>query len=322
MVKILFAKVSKENAEAVKRKLVNLSIFDKSIQPFSKGMSVFFPVTKKVSIENVVFSFHEVKKPSAPSQEAGISFDVIGDIAIIEKPREKRMPVSRIAKSILNLHKNVKTVALKEGALAGPFRLRKLKIIAGEKKTETIHRENGCSFKVDVTKAYFSPRLSHERKRIASLVKPGETVFVPFAGVGPFAVVIAKQHPDVQIFANELNPEAVKFLNDNIRLNKVHNIKVIPGDARDLLTKYKETADRVVVPLPMMSGQFLDVAFGLAKNGGIVHFYHFTESFEKTMSLIEDYAKEKKKKIRLVGSRIVRAYAPGIIEVVIDFQLL
>jgi tRNA (guanine37-N1)-methyltransferase len=320
---VLFAKVRKQDAEAAKKKLVKIGIFDKSVSPFSKGSFVFFPVSKKVKSKGIVFVARTLKSASVPpSKKVGVSFDIIGDIAIFEKPREDNTPLGEIAENILELHKNVKTVAVKEGALKGPYRLRKLRIIAGRKRTETIHRESGCLFRVDVTKAYFSPRLSHERERISGQVKSGEVIFVPFAGVGPFAIVIAKKHPDTKVFANELNPDAIKYLKENIRLNKTHNVTVIPGDARGLLQDYRGHADRVVVPLPMMSGQFLDVAFGLAKRGGIVNFYHFTESTEKTIALLQDYAKKAKRKIRVISSRVVRAYSPLIIETVIDFQVI
>jgi len=323
MARVIFAKTSKENAEKLRGRLIGLGVFDKSVSPFSKGDFVFFPVSRKVKLKGVVFVARNLKGAPTPSaKKVGVSFDIIGDIAIFEKPRKGGTLVKEIAKNILKLHKNVKTVAMKEGALVGEYRLRKLRIIAGRKKTETTHRENNCLFKVDVTKAYFSPRLGHERERISDLVKPGETVFVPFAGVGPFAIVIARRHPDAIVFANELNPYAIGYLKENIRLNRTHNVTVIPGDARNLLKKYGETADRVVVPLPMMSGQFLDVAFGLTKRGGVVHLYHFSESVKKTVKMIEDYARKIGKKAKVLSAREVRAYSPLITEVVVDFQVL
>ena len=43
---------------------------------------------------------------------------------------------------------------------------------------------------------------------------------MPFAGVGPFAIEIAKSHPRASVLAIELNPSAYGYMLKNIRLNK------------------------------------------------------------------------------------------------------
>jgi tRNA (guanine37-N1)-methyltransferase len=93
----------------------------------------------------------------------------------------------------------------KAGDISGTYRIRDYTFIAGEHKTQTIHREFGCQFHVDIAKAYFSPRLSHEHQRVASLVQSCETVVDLFAGVGPFSVMIAKKNPNVKVYAVDLN---------------------------------------------------------------------------------------------------------------------
>jgi tRNA (guanine37-N1)-methyltransferase len=120
------------------------------------------------------------------------ALDTIGDIAIIEIPPELNTHAKLIGEAILKTHKNKRTVLAKAGAVTGTYRLRELSIIAGEPRTTTIHKEHGCKYHVDTAKAYFSPRLSNEHNRVASLVQTGETVIDLFAGVGPFAVLIAK----------------------------------------------------------------------------------------------------------------------------------
>src|SRR3989304_3132455 len=146
------------------------------------------------------------------------ALDVIGDIAVIEIPPELKAHESSIGEAILATHKNVRTVLAKVGAVSGTYRLREFEIIAGEPKTATVHREHGCQYHVDVAKAYFSPRLSHEHSRVASLVQEGETVVDLFAGVGPFSVLIAKKNEDARVYAVDINPEAIEFLTRNIRL--------------------------------------------------------------------------------------------------------
>ncbi len=164
------------------------------------------------------------------------ALDNIGDIAVVEIPTELQSYKNLIGETILKTHKNVKTVLAKSGAISGTYRLRQFEIIAGEHKTNTIHKEYGCQFYVDIAKAYFSPRLSHEHERVASLVQEGETVVDLFAGVGPFSILIAKNHMSTKIYAIDVNPDAVEFLKKNIRLNRVEN-RVFPilGDARQII---------------------------------------------------------------------------------------
>ncbi len=120
------------------------------------------------------------------------SFDIIGDIAIIKVPNGNTVNAETVANQIMAVHRNVKTVFVQTSPILGDFRVRQLRLVAGENKTITKYKESGCVFAVDVEKCYFSPRLSHERSRIASLVKSGETVVNMFAGVGCFSIIIAK----------------------------------------------------------------------------------------------------------------------------------
>ena len=116
------------------------------------------------------------------------AIDIIGDIAIFEIPPELKPYENAIGGAILQTHRNIRTALAKAGAISGIYRVREFTFIAGEQKTQTVHREFGCRFHVDVAKAYFSPRLSQEHQRVASLVQSGETVVDLFAGVGPFSV--------------------------------------------------------------------------------------------------------------------------------------
>ena len=169
----------------------------------------------------------------------------------------------------------------KAGAISGTYRVREYDFIAGEQKTQTIHKEFGCQYHVDLAKAYFSPRLSHEHERVASLVQKGETVVDLFAGVGPFSILIAKKNPTAKVYAVDLNPEAVELLRVNVRVNRVEN-RVLPilGDARQITSsKLKGVADRVIMNLPETAIEFVDAACQAIKpEGGIIHFYAFVRS--------------------------------------------
>ncbi|MCX6769456.1 MAG: hypothetical protein NT051_02120, partial [Candidatus Micrarchaeota archaeon] len=129
----------------------------------------------------------EGKLSAREMEELVASFDLVGDIAVVEIPDALRAKEKLVAEALMSAHRNVKVVAKKTGGTAGEFRIRPVEVIGGEKRTAAIYREGGCEFELDLNKTYFSPRLGTERGRIAALVKPGEKVLVPFAGVGPFA---------------------------------------------------------------------------------------------------------------------------------------
>jgi tRNA (guanine37-N1)-methyltransferase len=256
------------------------------------------------------------------------AIDFVGDIAIIEIPQELDAHKEMIGEAILETHKNVRTVLAKASAVGGTYRLREFSVIAGESKTETIHREHGCQYYVDIAKVYFSPRLSYEHNRVASLVKEGETVVDLFSGVGPFAILIAKTHENVKVYAVDLNPNAVEFLKRNVRLNRVEgNVHPILADARQVVEeRLSEVADRVIMNLPEKAKDFVDVACkALKPDGGVVHFYSFlgvSDSLENVkLRFAEQVEKCGREVDKIVFSRTVRATAPCEWQVVLDAKI-
>lgn len=256
------------------------------------------------------------------------ALDVIGDIAILEIPTELKSYENLIGEAILKTHKNLKTVLAKAGDISGVYRIRDYTFIAGEHKTRTVHREFGCQYHVDVAKAYFSPRLSHEHERVASLVQAGETVVDLFAGVGPFSVLIGKRNPKVKVYAVDLNPEAVELLKVNVRVNRVEN-RVFPmlADAREIAaTKLKGTADRVIMNLPETAIDFVDAACNVVKpEGGIVHFYAFIRSPDTTENLKQRFSEATEKNGRKVTAflygKSIRETAPFESQIALDAKI-
>ncbi len=256
------------------------------------------------------------------------ALDVIGDIAILEIPSALKPHKQAIGEAILKMHKNIHTVLTKAGNINGTYRIRDYIFIAGEHKTQTIHREFGCQFHVDIAKAYFSPRLSHEHQRVASLVQSGETVVDLFAGVGPFSVMIAKKNPNVKVYAVDLNPDAVELLTVNVRVNRVDN-RVFPilADAREIVqTKLTDSADRVIMNLPETAIDFVDAACQATKRqGGVIHFYAFLRSPDSTENLAKRFTEEVEKNGRKVEaflySKSIRETAPFESQVVLDAKI-
>ncbi|MBI4159239.1 class I SAM-dependent methyltransferase family protein [Candidatus Woesearchaeota archaeon] len=248
------------------------------------------------------------------------SFDQIGSIALFnEFPKELKKEEKIIADALLRINKSIKTVAIKKEKFSGKFRLQKIRIIAGKKTKETTHKENNIQLKLDIEKVYFTPRLSTERLRISSLVKPNETVLVMFSGVSVFPIVIAKNSKPKEIYAVEINPIAHKYSLENINLNKISIIKAFKGDVKKILPKINKKFDRIIMPLPKDAETFLDLALKHLNKKGIIHFYDFSKEEEFPKSSINKI-KEHCKKFKIINTVKCGQYAPRVYRVCIDFQ--
>jgi len=245
-------------------------------------------------------------------------FDRIGDVAIVSLPPQLLPRKVEIAQALLEL-KEVRTVALREGMISGRHRSPKIRVIAGEPSTETVHRESGCLFKLDVTRVMFSGGNLYERARLPKLVGRGEVVVDIFAGVGQFSIPIAKHAQPSKVHAIELNPVAYKYLCENIRINKLgHILKPLLGDCAKVAQR--GVADRVVLGILHVTHQYLPLALEVLKpEGGIVHYHESVPSrlrFERPVKRILRAAVGRE--VEILGKRVVKRYAPGVDHVVVD----
>jgi tRNA (guanine37-N1)-methyltransferase len=305
---------SKNELETFKQQGINFKISARDFPEKAKRIASFIDLLDDKLPPNLLASL-----PHA--------FDIVGDIAVMEIPPELIAYESAIGEAVLKANKNLRTVLSKSGAISGTYRLREYNVLAGEPKTHTLHKEYGCQYYVDLAKAYFSPRLSNEHHRVASLVREGETVIDLFAGVGPFAVQIAKTHENMKVYAVDVNPCAVELLERNIRLNRVEE-KVFPflGDAREIVkAHFFGVADRVVMNLPEKAMEFVDVACNAVKpTGAVVHFYCFTNVSDPLEAVNARFVKSVEKcgrKATVLFSGLVRATAPHEWQAVLDVKI-
>lgn len=270
------------------------------------------------------------KLPSEIIEQMYNSYDVVGDIAIIRLDEKSERFSNIVAEVIMNSHKNVKTILAQTGGVHGEFRLRKLNHIAGENRTTTIHRESACTFHVDVESCYFSPRLLYERKRIGGQVKAGEVVVNMFAGVGCFSILIAKHSAADKVFSIDINPAALQYMCENIRVNGAYG-RVVPmlGDAKDIIQKsLHRVADRVLMPLPEKALEYLPYAIlALKPSGGMIHYYDF-EYADKKEEAVEKVKLKVAERLESLGvvfgicfSRVVRSTGPHWYQVVLDIKI-
>jgi tRNA (guanine37-N1)-methyltransferase len=258
------------------------------------------------------------------------SYDIIGDIAIIRIPEALKHRSKAIAEAIMQTQRRVRTVLHQASPVSGDLRLRKLKWLAGEKKTETVHKEHGCLFKVDLETCYFSPRLSHERMRVSKQVQTGEVIVNMFSGVGCYSIIIAKHSAAQKIYSIDINPTAVQYMQENVKLNKVRE-RVVPieGDAKNVIEEgLQNIADRVLMPLPKKTCEYLGYAVRTLKPaGGWIHYYDFEHADkgespdEKAKARVVERLRDFGVDFDLSFGRIVRTTGPHWYQVALDFHL-
>jgi len=231
------------------------------------------PLNLKEAMEGIV--------PKGKSEFLRRSFDIVGDIAVLEIPEELKDIEKSISWTVLRKFPNIKVVAKKSDKTSGIYRIRRIKVLRGEKRSYTIHKEFGLRMHVDLNRAYFSPRLGSERIRIAKQVCKNEDILVVFAGISPQALVIAKQNPSANVWAIEINPEAVELMKENIRINYLGNrVTPLKGDVRKVIPKLDKKFDRIIMILPHEDEKFLPLALTVAKRGAKIHMYAFSKESE------------------------------------------
>ncbi len=258
------------------------------------------------------------------------SFSVFGNIAVVNFSNSLKWDLNskkKFALEILKKNKAITTVLEKCGNFKGRLRKMNTRFLGGENTKEVLYKENGCVFRFNIDETYFSPRLSNERKEIASLIKKQEEVFVAFAGVGPFPIVIAKNSLAKKIYFNEINRKANSYAKLNIELNKLKDKgEIVPGDFKKVALKFqneKKTFDVIVMPRPQLKDSFLESAFKISKKGTRIYYYDFcgVDEIDSIVEKIKDEALRAKKKIKILKKKIAGEIAPYKVRVRIDFKL-
>jgi tRNA (guanine37-N1)-methyltransferase len=254
------------------------------------------------------------------------AFDVLGNIAIINfSKKTSELEKKRFAQRILKENKSVTTILEKVGKIKGRLRKPTTKYIAGEKTKEILYKENNCFFRFNINNTYFSPRLSNERKEISSLIKKNEEVFVMFAGVAPFSIVIAKNSQAKKVYSNEINRQANKYAELNIQLNKLKNkVELVNGDIKKAVNKFNKKVDVIVMPRPQLKDTFLKEAFKISKKGTRIYYYDFcnVQEINNILEKIKQKAIENKKKIKILKTKNAGEIAPYKIRLRVDFKIL
>ena len=270
---------------------------------------------RSTPFENIVNSIDipDSAKPLLPRK-----WELLGDVLLLKLPRELEPQMAEVAANYAKeLH--AKTV-LRDLGIAGNLREPMVQLLYGG-ETETIHKENGVKFKLDVAKLMFSSGNIDERIRMASIAGSDEVVVDMFAGIGFFSLPIAVHSRPKKLFACELNPVAYHYLCENIKLNDVEDmVTPVLGDNRDF--DKKKIADRIVMGYLEDTHQYLPKALSILKDkGGIIHYHEKCPNDLLPKRPIERIGKEVEKSrqsMELLDTRTVKSYAPGVSHVVLD----
>lgn len=255
------------------------------------------------------------------------AYDLVGDIAVLELPEALESHDKLIGEAFLSIHPHFSTVLAKQGAISGIKRTRSYKFLAGEKKTSTIHTEYGIDIAVDLSKAYFSPRLLEEHRRVAEQVQNEELVVDMFTGVGPFALHIAKKSK-AKVVAIDINRSAVELLEKSINLNRLKGtIECVVANADEYIqSHFYRNVDRIIMNHPSAASEFVSVACNALKPSGMLHYYDFISEPEpeekihdKILYLIEESGREAGE---IPCTRRVRDSAPYEYQMAIDVEVI
>lgn len=250
-------------------------------------------------------------------------YQIVGRILLIKLKPKLLKHKKIIGKTILQLFPYIHTVCLIKD-IVGIERKPKIEIIAGCKNTQTIHKEHGCQFLIDVSKVMWSQGNKEERIRLTKIIKPNETIVDMFSGIGYFSIFIAKYCKPKEVYAIDINPEALEFLRKNIWINDVESrIEVLQGDCRKFSSLLEDTADRIIMGYLFKTEKFLPYALKIAKRNAVIHLHRTVkiEEIEKIKRKIVEIGKKNKYKIKVLKVNKVKSYAPKIWHVVFDLKV-
>jgi len=261
------------------------------------------------------------------SEELGISqkllpngYQKIGDIIILNLPKELWKYKEEIGKKTLEFLPKFKTVCLNKGRIREEFRVPNIEVIAGD-GTETVHKENGCLFKLDVSKVMFCKGNIKERIRMKEVTRG--VVLDMFAGIGYFSIPAGKNEKVKSVYAIEKNPVAFHYLKENIKLNGL-NSKVIPflGDAREVIEKEKFQVDEVIMGLLPNPKHCFKHALMTLEEGKIYYHtvYDMDKGYDSIVEELKELGREVGKCIKVEKITKIKRFGPRVNHIVLDLS--
>lgn len=328
-----------EDAECIRTKLLESKVLDmnRKIRKITENDKKYLllPVTREISEyiclkdENPEFyesytSLKELISDEIPAQKVAkipSSWQVIGTVIVITIPDELNDLVSLIGQRLLQMYPRC-TCVVRDKGIKGAFRIPEREIIAGS-NTETLHKENGCMFRLDVTKVMFSKGNLAEKK-LMSTSSNNEVVVDMFAGIGYFSIPLAVHSCPKKVISIELNPISFGYLQENIFLNHVEDlVEPVLGDCA--VVTPEGVADRVIMGYVGTTHHYLYKGIrALKSEGGILHYHETTPEKllpDRPVNRIKEVALQMGKNTEILEIRRIKKYAPGVWHVVVDAKI-
>ena len=342
--------VAREAGEAARTVLAEAGVLDDDHEIAVDDGLIYIPVTDADAAADAVERVESDAEMTArdlpvrqgvrtPADILGFepSLERIGDIVVIDEDDPDR--AAAIAKAVIDADLPARSVLNRASKIKGELRVRDWEVVAVDSAataeetdataadsdrspTETVHREYGHEFLVDLAAVYFSPRLATERHRVVEQIEPGEQVLDMFAGVGPFAIPAASR--GASVVAVDLNETAIDYCRENARRNGVvDSVTAIAGDVCEVTDDYGGWADRLVMNLPHSANEFLATAVALAGEECVLHYYdiqHEDDPFGPGIAAIREAA-EPEYTVSVETEHVVRSYAPHELNICLDVRL-
>ena len=197
----------------------------------------------------------------------------IGDIITIDFKNIDKDKKNEIAK-IYAEELRVKTV-IQKSSVSGELRKPdNINLLYGN-ETITEISEYGVKYKLDLAEIMWSPGNTGWRSALAGPEKVSDfytfnkpkVIVDYFAGIGYFAIQMAKGYPKSKIIAVDKNPKSIEYLTMNCIENGIKNIEIINDDCRNITSK----ADVIHLGYIGNTIDFLDHTYkSLNKNGTVI----------------------------------------------------
>lgn len=205
------------------------------------------------------------------------------------------------------------------GRIRGEYRKPELRLVYG-RGGETVHRENGVDYVLDVSKVMFSSSNHDERILMSALDCAGETIVDMFAGIGHLSMPIAVHSLPARIIASEADPETFMFLKKTIEANGVSSIyEAVNADNRELDVA---GCDRIIMGYLEGTRDYLQKALSMSRKGTVIHFHeevrHGMES-EWRRLIVE---KRCSGRVRAMSMRKVKGYSALSDHMALDLEVL
>jgi tRNA G37 N-methylase Trm5 len=167
----------------------------------------------------------------------------VGNVLIVDLENladDKKREIAEVYAGELN----AKTVIQKNKVSGDLRKPEKVDLLYG---TETITEisEYGIKYRLDLSEIMWSPGNTGWRSALTGPEKVNDfysfdkprTIIDYFAGIGYFALQMARGYPKARIIAVDKNPKAIEYLTINVKENNIENVEIINDDCRNVKLK-------------------------------------------------------------------------------------